>query len=172
MRGSRWVVRSTPDRLVRIAADYLIAEGFDPRADNDTFAGTLAAQGSEWTAVALELGDEKRSNRGWWQGFITDELPFPLPRRLQHVLPPTLVVAAARSVSSSVAELVVFPHASRRGDAQHSGAAAPRVAAAIDGITSAAGAESAMLSHESLRGLPDDGCPASQQVVRDVLGWR
>ena len=170
LRGARWVVRSTPDRLVRIATDFLVAEGFDVREDG--YAAALAEQHSEWTATALEIGDAKRSNRGWWQGFLTDELPFPLPRRWQHVIPPTLVVAAARRVSRDVAELVVFPHTSGHGDPEYARAAAPRVTAALDGITGAAGAEAAMLSHESLRGLPNDGCPASQQMVRGMLGWR
>lgn len=163
-------MRSTPDRLTRIASDFLAAEGFEVR--DDDFDGRLRALSSEWTAVALEIGDEKRSRRGWWQGFVTDDLPFPLPRFLQHVLPPTLVVAASRRVAAGVAELVVFPHTSGRGDAEYARAAAPRVDAALDGITAAAGSESAMLSHESLRGLANDGCPASQAVVRDVLGWR
>lgn len=170
LRGARWVVRSTPERLTRIATDFLVAEGFEVRADG--FEDRLRERGSEWTSVALEIGDERRSRRGWWQGFVTDDLPFPLPRLLQHVLPPTLVVATARKVASGVAELVVFPHTSRRGDAEYAAAAAPRVTAAIDGITAAAGSETAMLSHEYLRGLPNDGCPASQEVVHDVLGWR
>ena len=29
-----------------------------------------------------------------------------------------------------------------------------------------------MLSHESLSGIADDGSPASQAVVREVLEWR
>ncbi len=163
-------MRSTPDRLVRIASDFLETEGFEVRRDG--FSDALAARGSEWIATALEIGDEKRSNRGWWQGFLTDELPFPLPRALQRVIPPTLVVAAARPVRGGVAELVVFPHTSNRGDPEYSRAAAPRVKAALEGITAAAGAETAMLSHEALNGIPNDGCPASQQIVRDVLGWR
>lgn len=170
LHGARWVVRSTPDRLVRIATDFLEAEGFDVRADG--FAETLRAQGSEWTATALEIGDEKRSSRGWWQGFLTDDLPFPLPRALQHVIPPTLVIVAARRVAGGVGELVVFPHTSGRGDAEYARAAAPRVTAALEGITAAAGAEAAMLSHETLNGIANDGSPASQAVVRDVLGWR
>lgn len=170
LRGARWIVRSTPERLVRIANDFLQGEGFEVRADG--FEETLRSSGSEWTATALEIGDEKRSKRSWWSGLLTDELPFPLPRALQHVLPPTLVVSAARRVTSGVAELVVFPHTSRRGDPEHARAAAPRVSSALERITDAAGAEGAMLSHESLAGIPDDGAPASQAVVREVLGWR
>lgn len=169
-RGARWVVRSDAPRLVRIATEFLQEQGFVPREDG--FETTLRTQGSDWRSTALEIGDEKRSRRGFWQGFLTDDLPFPLPRALQHSIPPTLVVVAARHVASGVAELVVFPHISRRGDAEYAWAAGPRLRAALDGITEAAGAEGAMLSHESLRGVPDDGAPFSQAVVRDVLGWR
>ncbi len=170
LRGARWVVASTPDRLVRIATDFLVAEGFDVR--DDRYAARLAERGSEWTAVALEIGNEERSRRGWWQGLVTDDLPFPLPRFLQPSIPPTLVVVSARTVSRGVAELVVFPHASRRGDPSYASAAGPRVSAAIERITAAAGAEAAMLSHETMRGIPNDGAPASQQMVREVLDWR
>ncbi len=170
LRGARWVVTSSPDRLVRIGCDFLTREGFDVR--DDGYADALAARGSEWTAVALEIGNEERSRRGWWQGLVTDDLPFPLPRFLQPSIPPTIVVVAARRVSRGVAELVVFPHTSRRGDPMYASAAAPRVRAAIEGITAAAGAEAAMLSHETMSGIPNDGNPASQEMVRDVLGWR
>jgi hypothetical protein len=170
LRGARWVVTSTPERLLRIGSDFLVAEGFDPR--DDGYAALLDEQGSEWTAIALEIGNEERSRRGWWQGLLTDDLPFPLPRFLQPSIPPTIVVVAARPVSRSVAELVVFPHTSRRGDPTYASAAAPRISAAIERISTAAGAEGAMLSHETMRGIPDDGNPASQQMVRDVLGWR
>ncbi len=170
LRGARWVVASTPDRLVRIATDFLVAEGFDVR--DDGYAASLVERGSEWTAVSLEIGNEERSRRGWWQGLVTDDLPFPLPRFLQPSIPPTLVVVSARTVSRGVAELVVFPHSSRRGDPAYASAAAPRVSAAIERITAAAGAEAAMLSHETMRSIPNDGAPASQEMVREVLGWR
>jgi hypothetical protein len=163
-------VRSDPERLVRIAAEFLTGEGFEHR--DDDFGAGLRERRSEWTATALEIGDERGSKRSWWRGLLTEDLPFPLPHALQHVLPPTLVVAAARPVAAGVAELVVFPHTSARGDATHARAAAPRVTAALERITAAAGAEGAMLSHESLSGIANDGSPASQAVVREVLRWR
>lgn len=169
-RGARWVVRSDAPRLVHIATEFLQEQGFETRGDG--FDDVLREQGSDWTASTLEIGDERRSRRGFWQGLLTGELPFPLPRALQHSIPPTLVVVAARRAATGVAELVVFPHVSRRGDAEYARAAGPRIRAALEGITSAAGAEGAMVSHESLRGVPDDGAPFSQAVVREVLGWR
>nr|WP_201469776.1 hypothetical protein [Microbacterium hydrocarbonoxydans] len=169
-RGARWIVRSDAPRLVQIATEFFQEQGFESRADGPDLA--VRTQNTEWTAAALEIGDEKRSRRGFWQGLLTDDLPFPLPRALQHSIPPTLVVVAARRAATGVAELVAFPHVSRRGDVEYSRAAGPRIRAALEGITAAAGAEGAMVSHESLRGVPDDGAPFSQAVVRDVLGWR
>lgn len=169
-RGARWVVRSDAPRLVRIATEFLQEQGFERR--DDGHENDDRPQGQEWTSSALEIGDEKRSRRGFWQGLLSDDLPFPLPRALQHSIPPTLVIVAARRVANGVAELVVFPHISRRGDTEYARAAGPRIRAALEGITAAAGAEGAMVSHESLRGVPNDGAPFSQAVVRDVLGWR
>lgn len=170
LRGARWIVRSDAERLIRIAEEFLRDEGFVPHGAD--LAAELLRRGSEWTAVALQLGDEERSTRGRWLSILTEQIPIPLPRMLQPVLPPLLVVAAARRVSNGVGELVVFPHTSGRGHPAHSRAAAPRVRAALEAITAAAGAEGAMLSHESLAGIPNDGSPASQAMVREVLGWR
>lgn len=152
-----------------MATEFLEQEGFEQRQDE--FAQKLRDLGSEWTAVALEIGDERRSERRRILGQVLDALPLPVPARFQRVLPPTLVVAAARPVSPLVAELIVFPHASQRGARIHSRAAAPRVRAALDQITVAAGAEGAMLSHESLTVVPNDGSPVSPDIVRDVIGW-
>ena len=169
MRGARWIVRSTPERLVRIAAEFLQDEGFDTRLGAvDAFGG----QNSEWTSAALEIGDERGSRRRWWSGLAGDEHSSRMPRALQRDLPPTLVVIAARPVVRGVAELVVFPFASGAGDSAHAAAAGPRIASALSQITEAAGAEGAMLSHESLVEAPDDGGPASRAAVAEVLGWR
>lgn len=170
LRGARLVVRWSPEDAVRLAADQLIAQGFVARQDG--FADRLRAQGSEWRAVALEIGDAKRSRRTFWTGLIADEFPFPLPKALQHSIPPTLVVATARQRADGTTELVVFPHASREGDPEYSWAAAPRITAAVEALTGAATSSAALVDHEVMRGIPNDGCPASQQVVRDLLGWR
>lgn len=170
LRGARLLVRHTPQDAVRLAVDQLTAQGFVVR--DDGFERRLQGRGSPWTATAVEIGDGRRSNRTFWTGLIADELPFPLPRFLQHGVPPTLVVATARAGADGVTELVVFPHASRRGDPAHAFAAAPRVAAAIEGISRTASHAGALVLHEVLRGIRDDGCPASQQAVRDALEWR
>lgn len=170
LRGARLVVRWSPEDAVRLAAEQLIAQGFVARQDG--FGDRLHAQGSEWRAVALEIGDAKRSRRTFWTGLIADEFPFPLPKALQHSIPPTLVVATARRAADGTTELVVFPHASREGDPEYSWAAAPRITAAVEALTGAATSSAALVDHEVMRGIPNDGCPASQQVVRDLLGWR
>ncbi|PKI92940.1 hypothetical protein CW368_01175 [Actinomycetales bacterium SN12] len=169
-RGARLLVRYAPEDAVRLAGEQLAEQGFVLR--DDEFDRRLQQQGSPWRAVAAEMGDAKRSNRTFWTGLIADELPFPLPRSLQHSIPPTLVVAAARPTGDGTSELVVYPHASRAGDPQHAFAAAPRIHAAIDAMTRMATDASALVSHETLRGIRNDGCPASQDVVRDMLGWR
>lgn len=170
LRGARLIVRYAPQDAVRLASDRLTGQGFVAR--DDEFDQRLRQQGSDWTAAAFEIGDAKRSNRTFWTGLIADELPFPLPRALQHSIPPTLVVAAARATADGATELVVFPHASRHGDPQHAFAAAPRIDAAIDEMAMVATGASALVSRETMRGIANDGCPASQQVVRDLLGWR
>ncbi|MBC6494695.1 hypothetical protein BEP68_07600 [Microbacterium sp. 4-7] len=169
LRGARWITRSTPERLIRVAVEFLEDAGFEQR--HDGFDEKLRGRGSEWTAVALEIGDEEKSKRRALLGLVIDELPFPVPRAFQRVLSPTLAVVASRPVGPLVSELIVFPHTSRRGAPPYSRAAAPRVRDALEQITAAAGLEGAMLSHESLAGVPDDGSPVSQAVVREVLGW-
>jgi hypothetical protein len=170
LRGARLMLRYSPQDAVRLAADHLVAQGFVVR--DDGFDQQLRAQHSPWTSVALEIGDAKRSNRTFWTGLIADELPFPLPKALQHSIPPTLVVVTARSGVDGVTELVVFPHASRQGDPAHAFAAAPRVDASVDGMMRVATEAAALVSHELMHGIVNDGCPASQAVVRDVLRWR
>lgn len=170
LRGARVLLRYTPDDAVRLAGDQLVAQGFVMR--DDGYDGHFRAHGSAWTAVALEIGDAKRSKRTFWTGLIADEFPFPLPKALQHAIPPTLVVAAARPGADGVTELVVYPHTSRHGDPEYAFAAAPRVAAAIDGIVTAATGAGVLVSNEVMRGIANDGSPASQAAVREVLGWR
>lgn len=83
-----------------------------------------------------------------------------------------VVVAAARQVSSGVAELVVYPHAAPDAAPAVIEHQAALIAAALEAIGAAAGAESAMLSHERLHTAPEDGCPAASATVRDVFDWR
>lgn len=170
LRGSRLLLRCPPEEAVRLAVDQLAAQGFVMR--DDGYDRHLRAQASPWTAAALEIGDAKRSKRTFWTGLIADEFPFPLPKALQHALPPTLVVAAARHGADGVTELVVYPHTSRHGDPEYAFAAAPRVAGAIDGIVAAATGAGVLVSNEVMRGIANDGSPASQAAVREVLGWR
>ncbi|OAN40989.1 hypothetical protein [Microbacterium sp. H83] len=170
LRGARLTVRYSPDDALRLAVDQLVAQGFVVRQDG--FDERLRAEGSAWQAVSLEIGDAKRSKRTFWTGLIADEFPFPLPKALQHSIPPTLVVATARQAADGTTELVVFPHASRDGDPEYSWAAAPRISAAVEAMTATATSSAALVDHETMRGIANDGCPASQQVVRDLLGWR
>ncbi len=164
LSGARWVVRSTTDRLVRVAQGFLQAEGFEERPDDS--AERFAAVSEGWVTAVLSVGAEKPARRRWWalrSSDVTTAQAGPHPQ--------TVVVAASRPVASGVAELVVFPYVSGDADASHVGAVAPRIASALARITEAAGSESAMLSHESLSEPPSDGFPASREAVRHALGW-
>ncbi|MFJ4252582.1 hypothetical protein [Microbacterium sp. NPDC090003] len=159
LAGARWVVRSTPERLVRIATDFLLDEGFVHR--DDSFGDVAGVHDSGWVATSLEIGEQQRPRR------------FHVLRRPQPITSRTLVVATARSVSRDVAELVVFPHPSDQDGSDAARIAAPRLTLALEGITAAAGAEGAMLSYEPLTSIAaDDTSPAGPSTVRDVLGWR
>ena len=168
--GARLRLRYSAQVAVHLATDQLVEQGFVVRADG--FDQILRAQGSPWTAVALELGDAERSNRMFWINYFTEDLPFPMPKFLQPSIAPTLVVATARTNAEGMTELVIYPHSSRKGDSTYAFAARPRVTAAIAGVVQVATAAAALESHEVMRGIANDGCPASQAVVRSVLKWR
>lgn len=166
LEGARWVVRSTTDRLLRIATDFFAEQGFAVR--ESAFADTADEAG--WIAVALEA-----SGRGAAAHRRSRLASFLAGRREESSrsdTPQVVIIATARRVSNGVAELVVYPHAAPESAPAIVETAAAPIAAALAAITSAAGAESAMLSHERLRSVPEDECPASDARARDVLGWR
>ena len=164
LSGARWVARSTTDRLVRVAQDFLQAEGFEERPADS--AEQFAAVSEGWVTAVLSVGAEKPARRRWWALRSSDVTTVQVGS-----LPHTVVVAAARPVASGVAELVVFPFVSGAADAAHAEAVALRIASALARITEAAGAETAMLSHEALTEPPADGFPTSRDAVRHRLGW-
>lgn len=163
LSGARWVARSTTDRLVRVAQGFLQAEGFEERPDCSV--EQLAAASEEWVVSVLSAAEEPPRRR-WWSLRSSDVTTAQAGRHPQIV-----VVAASRPVASGVAELVVFPFVSGAADASHAEAVAPRIASALARITEAAGAETAMLSHEALTEPPADGFPTSRDAVRHRLGW-
>ena len=83
---------------------------------------------------------------------------------------PTVVVASARAHADG-AELVVFTHPTLIGWSTTNDAA-PLVSAAVDRVEAQYAAVGRLVSRETLRGTRNDGAPASQEFVREVLGWR
>ena len=170
LTGARFVLRRTPADAIPFALARLVAEGFTVREDNlDT---KLRGLGSPWLAQAAEIGDAKGS---WNKGLVADlieDTPLVFLNRLQRGISPTLVMAAARELPEGVTELVLYPHTSRKGHPQGSAGAASRLRSSMEAIAVAGTADGTLVSYEQLRGIRNDGSPASQQMVRELLDWR
>ena len=69
------------------------------------------------------------------------------------------------------AELVIASHVSVRG-ASDSNDAAPLLRSVWDGLEERFRADGVFVSREKLWRIENDGSPASQKVVRELLGWR
>lgn len=166
--GARFVVRIDPAAALSAAVDRLQEEGFAP--GDDTFRRRLQSEGSEWLAQDLRLGDVRKSwKRGIIAGLVEDTgLEF-FPRFWRGATP-TLVVACARATSDGT-ELVVYPHVSIRGGSD-SNDAYPLVRRAVTALDERFAAEGVLVSREKLLGIKNDGSPASQKVVKQLLGWR
>lgn len=52
------------------------------------------------------------------------------------------------------------------------GAAARRLRESADAISATCAADGTLVSQEQMTGIRNDGSPASQQMVRELLGWR
>lgn len=170
LTGVRVIARWAPDVAIRAAVDAFVAVGFETR--DDGLSAQLAARGSEWTATALQIGDARKS---WKSGIVADLIeatPLELIPGFQRVIAPTLVVVAARESGDGTCELVAYPHTSRKGDPSAYAGAAPRVREAAAAIVAFAQATGALVSNEVMHGIKNDGSPASQRMVREILGWR
>jgi hypothetical protein len=170
LHGARFVLRRTPADAVASTVEYLVAEGFIERDDN--LDARLEEIGSPWLARAVEIGDAKGS---WAKGLFADlieDTPLILLNRLSRGISPTLVMVAARALPEAATELVIYPHPSGRGDPEGWAGAAKRVRTTIATMEAAAVADGTLISHEKMLGIRNDGSPASQQMVEDLLGWR
>ncbi len=166
--GARMLVRDEPSTAVRRATDALIAEGFSD--GGDTFATAIRESGSEWTAHDVRLGDVAKS---WKRGvveFFAEGTGLEFFPKFWRGATPTVVVACARRTAEGT-ELLVYPHYSIRGGADRNDAA-PLIRQAVQSLSDAYGASGALVSSEKLLSIKNDGSPASQAVVREVLGWR
>ncbi|MCR2826977.1 hypothetical protein [Microbacterium sp. zg.Y909] len=166
--GGRFVVRTDPRSALRAAVAQLQAVGF--ALGDETFQRRLTESGSKWLAQDLRLGNIKES---WKRGFISwvvEDTGLEFFRRFWRGAAPTLVVAAARETASGT-ELVIYPHTSWRGGSDQNDAA-PLMRTTLAALADHFSNSGALISFEKLRGIKNDGSPASQAVVRAMLGWR
>lgn len=168
--GARFILRTSPTQAVQLGLDQFVAEGFDLR--NDDLHGELARRGSAWTACALQIGDAKRSLRRGLLADLVEDTPLEILPVFARGISPTLVVVSARPLPDGTAELVIYPHTSGRGHPDGATGAAPRIRAAYDRILARATDDELLVAAEKMRGIRNDGSPASQQMVRELLGWR
>ncbi|QAY73460.1 hypothetical protein ET445_09035 [Agromyces protaetiae] len=172
VRGRRLVVRYVPGDAVRLGVDRLLAQGF-ARHESD-LAALLAAEASEWTAQAVQIGDAKKSwKRGIFADLVEDLVIFDLIPATQRTIAPTLVIVAARALPEARTELLVVPHTSWRGDPGSTDGAASRVEAAIEGVIAVAHAAGALVSADGPSlGLGGGEHGASSKTAKRLLGWR
>lgn len=166
--GARLVVRDDPESVVRRARDALVAAGFTD--GGESFSTAIRESASEWVAQDVRLGDVARS---WKRGvveFFAEGTGLELFPKFWRGASPTVVVACARRTPEG-SELVIYPHYSIRGGADRNDAA-PLVRRAVQDVSDAYAASGALLSSAKLLSIKNDGSPASQAVVREVLGWR
>ena len=174
--GTRFRAVLDPIAAIELCVAQLVDQGFTSRADD--LPNRLRAAGSPWTAWAVQIGDAKKS---WKTGLLADlvestVLEF-LPG-LQRGIAPTLVMVAARPLPSELAaptgctEVILFPHLSRTGDPEGALGATHRLNVAVNGIATRLEDDNRLVSREKMTGIRNDGCPASQQAVRELLGWK
>lgn len=167
-RGARLIVRDRPDTALTALVEALRAERFD--VGDDRVSKALSARGSEWIAQDLRIG---ASAPAWSSGIVdaaVQHTPLAFVLGLRRRVTPTVVITSARAHDEG-AELVVFSHPTLVGwttanDAAH------LVSAALDRVEARYAPAGLLVSRAALRGIPNDGAPASQAFVRDVLGWR
>jgi len=170
LRGARFVLRRGAADAITLAIENLVAEGFVAR--DDALDTQLRDMGSPWTARAVEIGDTKGS---WAKGIVADlieDTPLEFLTRLQRGVAHTLVMVTARDLPDATIELVLYPHASSRGDPGGWAGAAERLRTSYEAITALCAADGTLDSQEKLIGIRNDGSPASQEMVRQLLGWR
>jgi len=102
------MVQDTPENAVQLGVSYFLAYGFRVRPGDITPA--LQAEGSPWTAEAVEIGEHSGALRGCLHSLISKT---PLVLVLKRTIPPTLVVVAARAMTDGACALVIQPFPAR-----------------------------------------------------------
>jgi len=106
LRARQIIVQDTPENAVQLGVSYLLAYGFRVRPGDITAA--LRAEGSPWTAEAVEIGEYSGALRGCLHSLISQTL---LALVLKRTIPPTLVIVAARAMPDGSCALVIQPFA-------------------------------------------------------------
>lgn len=166
--GGRFVVRTDAQAAMQAAVAQLQAVGF--AIGDGTFQRLLTESGSEWLAQDLRLGEIKRSWKRGVVAWLVEDTGLEFFRPFWRGATPTLVVSAARATPAGT-ELVIYPHVSILGgsDANDAG---PLMRTTLMALHDHFSSGETLISFERLRGIKNDGSPASQAVVRDLLGWR
>jgi len=176
LRARQMVVRDTPEHAVEVGVSYLVGHGFRVRPGDVTAA--LRAEGSPWTAAAVEIGEDSGALRGCSYSLVS---ATPLALVMKRTIPPTLVVIAARATADGSCVLMVYPFAtfaSRKSlfdnfDLGASNMAASQLAAAITGILDAYQGVGALVDAGGWPTARNDK-DAMMTVVRvkKLTGWR
>jgi hypothetical protein len=168
LKGARFILRRPAADAVALAVAQLVAQGFVAREDN--LDVQLKQSGSHWLARAVEIGGKKVS----WGESVVDyvlgdtALDIVLRPRISH----TLVMVAARELPDGMTELHVFPHMSLTGRPGSYAGAESRLRASLEAVSATGTADGTLVSYKRSLGIPNDGSPASQQMVETLLGWR
>jgi hypothetical protein len=162
------MVSADAQSAVDAAVESLVAQGFT--RGSEEFSQKLRASGSEWVAQDVRLGDVKKSRAQELKSWVADGFGLELLPAFWRPVTPTLVVACAR-VTDQGTELIVYPHKSTRGSAPRNDAF-PHLRAAMAALESGFAAQGGLISREAMFGIKNDGSPASQKVVKELLGWR
>ncbi|NRQ51461.1 hypothetical protein [Aeromicrobium stalagmiti] len=168
--GARFVLRGTATDAVTLAVAQLVSEGFVAREDD--LDARLRQMGSPWLARAVEIGTADVSWPRQYLQDVIEDTPLIFLKRFQRKISPTLVMVAARHLPDATIELVLYPHTSRKGDPEGSFGASTRIRASVEAIVAASTANGIFVSHDTMNGIRNDGSPASQQMVRELLDWR
>jgi len=170
LKGARFILRRPATDAIALAVGHLVAEGFVVR--DDDLDARLREVGSPWLARAVEIGDATGSWARLRLADLIEDTPLMFFDRFQRRIALTLVMVAARELPDGTTELVFYPHTSGKGDPEGAFGAASRVRDSAKSIVEACTADRSLVSHETMSGIRNDGSPASQQMVRELLGWR
>ncbi|MDY0829502.1 hypothetical protein SK224_10265 [Microbacterium sp. BG28] len=164
----RFLIQTDAASALEVARCDLVAQGF--AAGGSGFGERVAQSGSEWIAHDLYLGDVGISRKRGVLTWLLEDTGLELIVPFRRPATPTLIVACARPTQGG-AELVIASHVSVRG-ASESNDAAPLLRSVWNRLEERFRAEGVLVSREKLWQIENDGSPASQKVVRDLLGWR